>query len=73
MISDEPWRQTLMPRLSYLNSPYEDQDLIPDFDATESTMTYSQAFSHTRFNGNDRIGDTEQVTLGVESRLYDGR
>jgi len=73
MISDESWRQTLMPRLSYLNSPYEDQDLIPDFDATESTMTYSQAFSHTRFNGNDRIGDTEQVTLGVESRLYDGR
>lgn len=34
-------------------------------------MTYSQAFSHTRFNGNDRIGDTEQVTLGLESRLYD--
>ncbi|RBP83061.1 LPS-assembly protein LptD [Marinomonas rhizomae] len=65
------WRQTLEPRLSYLNSPFESQDQIPDFDASEPTMTYSQAFSHTRFNGNDRIGDTEQVTLGLESRLYD--
>ena len=65
------WRQTLVPRLSYLNSPYEDQDDIPDFDASEPTLTYSQAFSHQRFSGNDRIGDTEQMTLGLESSLYD--
>ena len=65
------WRQTLEPRLSYLNAPFEYQNLIPDFDSSEPTMTYSQAFSHTRFNGSDRIGDTEQVTLGLESRLYD--
>ncbi|WP_111638103.1 LPS-assembly protein LptD [Marinomonas shanghaiensis] len=66
-----PWRQTLEPRLSYLYSPLETQNDIPNFDASEPTMTYSQAFSHKRFNGNDRIGDTEQVTLGLESRLYD--
>ncbi|UTV98810.1 LPS-assembly protein LptD [Marinomonas rhizomae] len=65
------WRQTLEPRLSYLNSPFQSQDQIPVFDASEPTMTYSQAYSHTRFNGNDRIGDTEQITLGLESRLYD--
>lgn len=65
------WRQTIEPRLNYLYSPFESQNQIPDFDASEPTMTYSQAFSHTRFNGNDRIGDTEQVTLGLESRLYD--
>ena len=68
---NQPWRQTLEPRISYLNAPYEDQDEIPNFDASEPTLTYSQAFNHIRFNGNDRIGDTEQVTLGVESRLYD--
>lgn len=68
---NQPWRQTLEPRLSYLNAPYEAQSSIPNFDASEPTMTYSQAFSHTRFDGNDRIGDTEQVTLGIESRLYD--
>ncbi|WP_438941489.1 LPS-assembly protein LptD [Marinomonas transparens] len=71
MSSNDQWRQTLEPRLSYLNAPFEDQDLIPNFDASLPTMTYSQAFSHQRFSGNDRIGDTEQVTLGLESRLYD--
>ena len=65
------WRQTLQPRLSYLNSPFQEQSQIPNFDTSEPTMTYEQAFSHNRFNGNDRIGDTEQVTLGLESRLYD--
>jgi len=71
IIDGDSWRQSLEPRLSYLRSPFKDQDLIPDFDASEATMTYSQAFSHKRFNGNDRIGDTEQVTLGLESSLYD--
>lgn len=65
------WRQTLTPRLSYLHSPFEDQDDIEDFDASDPTLTYSQAFSHERFSGNDRIGDTEQVTFGLESNLYD--
>ncbi|GAB3477328.1 LPS-assembly protein LptD [Marinomonas epiphytica] len=65
------WRQTLIPKLSYLNAPYKDQDDIPDFDASEPTLTYAQAFSHQRFSGNDRIGDTEQITLGLESSLYD--
>lgn len=65
------WRQSLTPRLSYLNSPYEDQDDIQDFDAIDPTYTYSQAFSHSRFEGNDRIGDTEQVSLGLETRLFD--
>lgn len=64
-------RQTLEPRLSYLYSPFEYQNQVPNFDTSEPTMTYSQAFSHTRFNGSDRIGDTEQVTFGLESRLYD--
>ena len=70
--NDEMWRQTLIPRLYYLNSPYEEQSSIPDFDTNELDMTYGQAFSPRRFSGNDRIGDTEQVTLGLESRFYDG-
>ncbi|WP_417553438.1 LPS-assembly protein LptD [Marinomonas fungiae] len=65
------WRQTLEPQMSYLYAPYEEQSDIPDFDANEMEMTYGQAFSHRRFSGNDRIGDTEQVALGLESRIYD--
>lgn len=69
--NDKTWRQTLTPKLSFLNSPYEDQSLIPDFDASTPVLNYSQAFSHERLSGNDRIGDTQQFTLGIESRLYD--
>jgi len=70
-INTQSWRQTLEPKLSYLNAPYKNQSGIPDFDASEKSLTYSQAFSHTRFSGNDWIGDTEQFTLGLESRIYD--
>lgn len=68
---DNSWRQTLEPRLNFLNSPYEDQTDIEDFDASTTVLSYEQAFSHQRFSGNDRIGDTQQFTLGVESHLYD--
>ncbi|RCX07444.1 LPS-assembly protein [Marinomonas foliarum] len=71
MIKDNVWRQTLEPRINYLNSPYKEQSLVPKFDASLPVTTYSQAFSHSRFNGNDRIGDTEQITFGLESRIYD--
>ena len=68
---DGTWRQTLSPRLSYLYAPFSTQSAIPDFDSSENTLTYSTAFNHKRFSGNDRVGDTEQVTFGLESRLYD--
>ncbi|NVK74710.1 MAG: LPS-assembly protein LptD [Oceanospirillaceae bacterium] len=70
-LGDSVWRQTLEPKLNYLNSPFKDQEFIPNFDTSLQTINYTQAFEHSRFNGNDRIGDTEQVTLGLESRLYD--
>ncbi|OUR67385.1 organic solvent tolerance protein [Marinomonas sp. 42_23_T18] len=70
-INSQPWRQTLEPKFSYLNAPYKNQSDIPGFDTSEKSLTYSQAFSHTRFSGNDWIGDTEQFTFGLESRIYD--
>ncbi|WCN12413.1 LPS assembly protein LptD [Marinomonas mediterranea] len=71
-LSDQIWRQTLTPKFTYLYAPYLDQSDIPDFDASETTLTYSTAFNHTRFSGNDRIGDTNQVAFGLESKFYDG-
>lgn len=70
-VDSQIWRQTLEPRLSYLNAPFKDQSDIPFFDTSEKKLTYSQAFSHTRFSGNDWVGDTEQLTFGLESRIYD--
>jgi len=61
--------QTLEPRLFYLNTPFEDQSIIPDFDTAELSESYSNFFKTNRFSGFDRIGDANQVTLGIGSRI----
>ena len=63
--------QTFEPRFYYLNSNYEDQTDNPDFDTAELTFSYQQLFRDDRFSGGDRIGDTEQISVGVTSRLID--
>lgn len=62
------YRQTLEPRLFYLYVPNEDQDEIPVFDTTENSFSYSSLWRENRFSGNDRIGDANQVSLGLTSR-----
>lgn len=64
--------QTFEPRVYYLKSEYEDQSAIPNFDTSELTFSYHQLFRDDRFSGGDRIGDTEQITFGVTSRLING-
>lgn len=65
--------QTLEPRIYYLNSKFEDQTDNPDFDTSDLTFSYQQLFRDDRFSGGDRIGDANQVTLGLTSRLIDER
>ena len=60
--------QTLEPRLYYLNASHKDQSAFPNFDTSDLTFGYHQLFRDDRFSGGDRIGDTEQVTLGITSR-----
>lgn len=62
------YRQTLEPRLFYLNVPEEDQTDIPVFDTSESTFNYSSLFRENRFSGKDRIGDENKLSLGVTNR-----
>lgn len=63
------YTQTLEPRLYYLKSKFEDQSAIPNFDTSDLTFSYQQLFRDDRFSGGDRIGDTDQITLGFTSRL----
>ena len=67
------WIQTLEPRLYYLNTPFEDQSNIPDFDTSLISESYSNLFIPNRFSGFDRIGDANQVTLGIGSRIFSSR
>ncbi|MEG0246881.1 MAG: LPS-assembly protein LptD, partial [Pseudomonas sp.] len=62
------YKQTLEPRLFYLNVPYKDQKDIPLFDSGETLFSYDSLFRDNRFSGTDRIGDENKLSLGVTTR-----
>lgn len=63
--------QTLEPRLFYVYAPRKDQSQIPVFDSGLAEFNFAQIFSENRFVGSDRIGDANQLTAAVVSRLID--
>ncbi len=63
--------QTIEPRLLYVNIPYRDQDNMPVFDTITPDINLVQLYRKNRFLGGDRIGDTEQVSFGVTTRILD--
>lgn len=63
--------QTLEPRAYYVYIPYRDQSLLPNFDSAEADFSFAQIFTENRFFGSDRVGDANQVTLALTSRLLD--
>jgi LPS-assembly protein len=63
--------QTLEPRAYYVHIPRRDQRKIPVFDSGLSAFNYAQMFSENRYAGGDRIGDANELTLAVTSRLLD--
>ena len=62
---------TLEPRLYYLLVPFDRQDHLPNFDTGEPTFSFARLYRENRFSGGDRIGDANQLTLGLTSRLLD--
>ncbi len=60
--------QTLEPRVFYLHTPFTEQADLPVFDTAEQSFSYDSLFRLNRFTGWDRVGDANQVTLGLTSR-----
>ncbi|MGE5089285.1 MAG: LPS-assembly protein LptD [Candidatus Levyibacteriota bacterium] len=71
-VGGAPLTQTLEPRAYYVYVPYRKQDSAPVFDTALDDFNFSQLFSDNRYIGNDRIGDANQLTLALTSRLLDG-
>ena len=63
--------QTLEPRIYYVNIPYREQDMLPNFDSAPAAFSFMQMFTENRFIGSDRIGDADQVTTALTSRFLD--
>jgi LPS-assembly protein len=63
--------QTLEPRLLYVHIPHRDQDGLPIFDTISPDLSLVSLYRTNRFLGVDRIADTDQVSIGVTSRILE--
>ncbi|VTU41343.1 Organic solvent tolerance protein [Variovorax sp. PBS-H4] len=65
------FRQTLEPRAFYVYTPYRDQSLLPNYDSAANDFNFATVYTENAFSGNDRISDSNTLTVGVTSRLID--
>lgn len=65
------YTQTIEPRLFYVKVPRKNrQNDFPVFDANNgSEGSFAHLFRENRFFGGDRVGDTEQLSLGLSTRI----
>ena len=61
---------TLEPRVMYLYVPYRNQDRLPIFDTGVPDLDWIQLFRDNRYVGPDRVGDANQVTTSVTTRVF---
>jgi LPS-assembly protein len=61
--------QTLEPRAFYVYTPYHDQSLLPNYDTAANGFNFASIYTENNFIGHDKISDSNQVTLGLTSRL----
>ncbi len=64
-------RQTLEPRLLYVNTSFRDQTGLPNFDASAKDFNFDSIFTENAFSGVDRVSDAHQLTAGVTTRVVD--
>lgn len=62
---------TIEPRVMYLYVPYRNQDDLPVFDTNPADLNLVQLFRTNRYVGADRLGDANQVAIGLTSRWLD--
>ena len=68
---DRSLRQTLEPRAFYVNTPYREQNFLPNYDSGANDFNLATIYAENAFVGNDRISDSNLLTLGVTSRFLE--
>jgi LPS-assembly protein len=63
--------QTLEPRILYVHIPFEEQSQLPVFDTILPDLNLVQLYRENRYLGVDRITDTDQLSVGVTSRIIE--
>jgi LPS-assembly protein len=55
----------------YSYVPYRNQDELPIFDSGLPDLNLTELFRTNRYVGGDRIGDANQMAIGLTTRLFD--
>ena len=63
--------QTLEPRAVLAYTPYRNQTGLPNYDSGEADFNLTSIYSPYPYTGNDRIADTQNLTLGLTSRWFE--
>lgn len=61
-------RQTLEPRLLYVNTPLRAQQNLPNFDAAAKDFNFDSIYTENQFSGVDRVNDANQLSVSATSR-----
>ena len=61
-------RQTLEPRLLYVNTPFRDQATCRTSTPAAKDFNFDSIFTENAFSGIDRVSDAHQLTAGVTTR-----
>ena len=63
--------QTIEPRLLYVHVPFREQSDLPVFDTILPDLNLVQLYRENRYLGVDRITDTDQLSIGVTTRIME--
>jgi LPS-assembly protein len=61
-------RQSLEPRLLYVNTPFREQLNLPNFDAERKDFNFDSIYTDNEFSGVDRVSDLHSMSFGATSR-----
>ena len=62
--------QTLEPRIKLIHVDGDDTNSAMSFDSGALGFSYGNLFDTLGYTGNDQVAQTQQATLGLESKLY---
>jgi LPS-assembly protein len=68
---NKPYTHLLSPRFFYSYTPYRDQQDLSVFDTSAAQFNFSQLWQSNRFQGYDRVGDSNQVSLALNNSLIE--
>ncbi len=68
-LNNRTYVQTLEPQVQYLYTPFQNQSHITRFDTSKSSLDFSNLFAYNRFSSFDRIGDTNQISVALSSKI----